>query len=88
MFNNSARLSKKTIKDSLPITGPGYTIRWWKRLDLDLISRWRSYQFPYRSFDLSFKNGTTEEKNEYYNQREDNENRISLTVDFPLCQYR
>jgi RimJ/RimL family protein N-acetyltransferase len=72
---------KKDLIRSLPIMDSDDTIRPWQRADLDRLSRWPSYPFPYESFNYRFSAMSTLEKDSHYQKREDNPDRITLVLD-------
>ena len=67
--------------DSLPIQGAGFTIRHWKRSDLDDLAMWPSYPFPYEAYNFSFRGKSSEELGSLFLIREDRPDMIVLAVD-------
>jgi len=74
-------ISKQDMLKSLPLREGEVTIRKWNRKDLDLLSKWPSYPFPYEAFNFSFRNRTSEERDRHFKLRENNPNMILMTVD-------
>lgn len=67
--------------DSLPVREAGFTIRHWKRSDLDELAMWQSYPFPYEVYNFSFRGFTSEELDDLFRLREDKSDMIVLAVD-------
>ena len=56
-------------------------IRLLRRGDLDLLSQWPSYPFPYEAFNLSILGASTQELDRYFLEKETDRKRLSLVVD-------
>ena len=74
-------LNKQSILDNLPIIEGENTIRSWERNDLDLLSQWSSYPFPYESFNYRFREMTPTERDQHFQHRESNANRVTFILD-------
>ena len=73
--------SKQRMLGSLPIRENGFTIRHWKRSDLDDLATWPSYPFPYEAYTLSFRDKTPEELGNLFRLWEDRPDTMVLAVD-------
>ncbi len=74
-------LNKDNLIETLPLRTSEITIRQWNRDDMDKLAAWPKYPFPYEAFDFSFKKMNAEEKDAYFNRRNENPNMIITVVD-------
>lgn len=74
-------LSKQIINDNFPIIEGEYTVRSWERKDLDLLSEWPSYPFPFESLNYRFCEMTPTEKDQHFQNRKNNANRVTFILD-------
>jgi RimJ/RimL family protein N-acetyltransferase len=74
-------LTKRTFLAGLPLCEGHLTIRPWTRADLDLLSAWPDYDFPYQGMEFSFRGKSALEKDQWFQARQDNPEMIVLVAD-------
>ena len=77
-----SKMMDKKITRSLPITNSDLTIRLCTRSDLDILSRWPDYSWPFESFRLSFAGKSKDKLDEVFNKRSKDRTRISMVCDY------
>lgn len=77
----SMNFTRDMLEGSLPIYGGDLTIRTLVRSDMDLLSKWPEYPWPYDVFCFSFSGQDVEELDRVYKLRICDKDRITLIVD-------
>jgi RimJ/RimL family protein N-acetyltransferase len=72
---------KERICRSLPIETDNFIIRLCNRNDIDTLSKWPAYPWPYNAFQFSFNTLSTHEKNTLFKMKVDQIDRITLVID-------
>ena len=75
------KVSKQSLLSLLPIREEDLAIREWTREDVDRRAAWPPYQAPYDVFTSSLADMDSTERDAYFQNRDEREDRISLTVD-------
>jgi RimJ/RimL family protein N-acetyltransferase len=74
-------LTKSTIRQDLPLRQAPWTIREWRRQDLELLGAWPDYPFPYEGFAFSFKAMASAERDRLFQDRQERPNALVLVAD-------
>ena len=74
-------LSKRRLISTLPVRRADLTIREWTRHDVDLLSAWPRYPFPYEVFQFSFTTMNPTERDEAFKARRETTDQLCLVVD-------
>jgi RimJ/RimL family protein N-acetyltransferase len=78
---NMSGLSQQDLVRMLPMERKELIIRTWSRRDIDILASWPGYPFPYEVFNNNLGLLSPQERDEYFQVREDNPDRITLVVD-------
>jgi len=76
-----AMLSRTELMSTLPVRQDDLLIREWTRHDVDPLSAWPRYPFPYEAFQFSFTTMSPTEKDEAFKARQRMPDRLSLVID-------
>ena len=74
--------NKSDILNALPVKEQDLTIRAWTRDDIDLLTRWPGYPFPYSMYDLEFALWTPDQKDQLFQMRKVSYNTITIVADY------
>ncbi len=77
MHNSLAR----NLYEALPLRSDSMIIRLCTRADLDLLVSWPRYPWPYQAFDFSFRSFGPAERDAFFADRVQREDRITLVCD-------
>jgi RimJ/RimL family protein N-acetyltransferase len=74
-------LTKKKLREELPVTEGPLIIRAWTREDLDFLATWPKYPFPYEGFEFSFRTMSSAVRDKIFHERSERSNIFPLIVD-------
>jgi RimJ/RimL family protein N-acetyltransferase len=74
-------LTKEKCLKELPIREGLFVIRTWERDDLDFLSDWPKYPFPYEGFEFRFMSMNSAARDQLFDQRSQESDTIPLVVD-------
>jgi RimJ/RimL family protein N-acetyltransferase len=78
MMHNSLA---KDLCQALPLKSDKLTVRPYSRADLDLLASWPRYPWPYHAFDFSFRSFGPPERDAFFEERVQRDDRITLVCD-------
>ncbi len=81
MTSKHSNSQKDLLVRNLPIHAEGLLVRLVTRADLDLLSEWPPYPWPYEVFRFSFSGQTADDLDCVYDGRLRDDSRITLVVD-------
>ncbi len=75
------RFCKKDLLSALPLREANLTVREWTREDVNLLSAWPPYPFPYKGLEFSFRGMSVTEKDSLFRTRQEQPDLLVLVAD-------